>query len=213
MKTDDLIALLATGVEPVPRHQPERRLGAATAVGLTGALAVVAAGYGLRPDLAHMAQWPMFWVKLAFPGLVALVSLALVLRVARPGMPLGAWRWLVGLPLLAMLALSTWALLGAEPGQRAPLLLGQTWQSCSLSIALVALPVLATSLWTLKGLAPTRLRLAGACAGLLAGSAGALVYALHCPELAAPFLTVWNGLGMALMAGVGALLGPRSLRW
>ena len=69
------------------------------------------------------------------------------------------------------------------------------------------------TLWAMKGLAPTRLALAGAGAGLLAGALGALVYALHCPELAASFLAVWYVLGIAIPALAGALLGPRVLRW
>jgi hypothetical protein len=65
----------------------------------------------------------------------------------------------------------------------------------------------------MKGLAPTRLRLAGAAAGLLAGTTGALVYCLHCPELEAPFLGFWYLLGMLIPTAVGALLGSRLLRW
>jgi hypothetical protein len=67
--------------------------------------------------------------------------------------------------------------------------------------------------WILKDLAPTRLRWTGAGAGLAAGSLGALVYTLHCPELAAPFIGVWYLLGMLIPTAVGALLGPRLLRW
>jgi hypothetical protein len=48
---------------------------------------------------------------------------------------------------------------------------------------------------------------------LLAGATGALVYTLHCPELAAPFLAVWYLLGMLVPAAVGLLLGSRLLRW
>jgi hypothetical protein len=47
----------------------------------------------------------------------------------------------------------------------------------------------------------------------MAGGAGAAVYALHCPELQAPFLAVWYVLGMAIPVAAGALLGPRLLRW
>jgi hypothetical protein len=54
----------------------------------------------------------------------------------------------------------------------------------------VSLPMFAALLWALKGLAPTRPALAGAAAGALAGGAGAMVYALHCPELAAPYIAV-----------------------
>ena len=65
----------------------------------------------------------------------------------------------------------------------------------------------------MKGLAPTRLRLAGAAAGFAAGAIGALVYTLHCPELDAPFLAVWYVSGMLIPTVVGAFVGPRLLRW
>ena len=65
-------------------------------------------------------------------------------------------------------------------------------------------PALAACLWALKGAAPTRLAWSGAGAGLLAGALGTLVYALHCPEMAAPFLAVWYLLGMAIPTAVMA---------
>jgi hypothetical protein len=78
---------------------------------------------------------------------------------------------------------------------------------------MLSAPVFAGVLWAMKGLAPTRLRLAGVAAGLLSGAVGALVYSLHCPELAAPFLGFWYLLGTLIPTAVGALLGPRLLRW
>jgi len=53
----------------------------------------------------------------------------------------------------------------------------------------------------------------GAAAGLLAGAAGALIYALHCPEMDAPFLAIWYLPGMLIPTAAGTLLGPRLLRW
>ena len=75
--------------------------------------------------------------------------------------------------------------------ERAELVLGGTWNACPLNIAVLSLPVFVAALWAMKGLAPTRPALAGAAAGLLAGAVGAVVYTLHCPELAAPFLGTW----------------------
>ena len=86
-------------------------------------------------------------------------------------------------------------LVNAAPAQRADLILGNTWKACPFNIAFISLPLFAATLWALKGLAPTRLALAGASAGLLAGALSSLVYALHCPESAAPFLgsgTFWE---------------------
>ena len=74
-------------------------------------------------------------------------------------------------------------------------------------------PVFAAAMVALRSLAPTRPAWAGAAAGALAGGAGAAVYALHCPELAAPFLAVWYVAGMGLPVLLGAVLGPRLLRW
>jgi hypothetical protein len=74
-------------------------------------------------------------------------------------------------------------------------------------------PLLAALLWMLRGMAPTRPAMAGASAGLMAGAIAGLVYSLHCPETAYAFLAVWYVAGMALMTGVGALLGSRLLRW
>jgi len=47
----------------------------------------------------------------------------------------------------------------------------------------------------------------------LAGALATLVYALHCPESAAPFMAVWYVLGIAIPTVAGALLGRRVLRW
>jgi len=92
-------------------------------------------------------------------------------------------------------------------------LLGQTWTVCPGLIALLSLPVLVGTLWAMKGLAPTQPILAGAAAGLLAGAVATAVYALHCPEMAAPFLATWYLAGMLIPTVAGALLGPRLLRW
>jgi hypothetical protein len=91
--------------------------------------------------------------------------------------------------------------------------MGQTALVCPLLIALVSTPMFIAFVWLMRSLAPTRLRVAGAAAGFAAGAIGALVYSLHCPEYAAPFLGLWYVLGMLLPTLVGALAGPRLLRW
>jgi hypothetical protein len=62
-------------------------------------------------------------------------------------------------------------------------------------------------------MAPTRLGLAGAAAGLFAGGVGATVYGLYCEETAAAFVVVWYSLGMLACAALGAVVGRRLLRW
>ena len=213
MKTDDLVAMLAAGGGAVDAGAPRRRFAQALGGGGFGALLLMAAVMGVRPDLPAMASEPMFWAKLAYCAALAAAALALVARMARPGARAAGWAIVLALPLLAMWLLAALALSGATAAEREALVFGSTWRACALSIALVSLPLFAALLWAMKDLAPTRPALAGAAAGFLAGAAAALVYSLHCPELAAPFLGIWYPLGMLIPAVAGALIGRRLLRW
>ncbi|MCA0327293.1 MAG: DUF1109 domain-containing protein [Proteobacteria bacterium] len=213
MNTDHWIDALARQAEPVATRQPAPLLARALAWGLPGTLALLLLGYGLRPDLGTVLGWPMFWVKLGMPLAVALAGLALVARLGRPGVSGGAAWWGVLLPVLLVWTMAAWQWAQAAPADRPALLWGQTWRGCLVSIGWIALPVFVATLGALRQLAPTRPSLAGAAAGLLAGGAGAAAYALHCPEMTAPFLAVWYVLGMAVPVLLGALLGPRLLRW
>jgi hypothetical protein len=155
----------------------------------------------------------MFWVKLAFVGCVAAASLLAALRLSRPGVRLAWVPGVVSAPVLAIWLLAAVVLARADAAQRAQLFFGDTWNSCPFLVATLSAPVFVAVVWAMKGLAPTRLRLAGGAAGLLSGAVGALVYSLHCPELEAPFVGFWYLLGMLIPTAVGALLGPRLLRW
>ena len=213
MKTDDWIAMLATGAEPVPAHALERHLGTALVAGVAGAGVLMLLVFGLRPELAQMAALPMFWGKLVFAAALAAAGLALLRRMARPGMALGHAALWLALPPLVLWAMALWALSQVSAAERMPLILGSTWRTCPFNIAALSVPAFVAGFWALKGAAPTRLVWTGAGAGLLAGALGALVYALHCPEMATPFLAVWYVAGMAIPTALGAVLGPRLLRW
>jgi len=213
MKTDDLIALLAEGEGPVPRYAVGRRMALAVLGGLMGAVLLAVALYGVRSDIAEVAQTPLFWGKVAFPGSLALIGLWLTSRLARPGASGTAGWALLGLPLLLVWLGAAVSLAGTPLEARADLLFGRTWRSCALNITLLSLPAFTAVFWALKGLAPTRLRQAGAAGGLLAGSTATLAYCLHCPEMGIPFWGVWYVLGMLVPTVVGAWSGPRLLRW
>ena len=213
MKTDELVTLLATGAEAVEPGASSRRFATALGWGAFGATLLMAIVLGVRPDIDAAAGLPMFWMKLVFPAAVAAASLVAASRLSRPGARLGRVPVALAAPLLAVWLLSAYVLLAAPPTERAALVMGQTWQYCLFSVPLLSAPVFVAVLWAMKGLAPTRLALAGAAAGLLAGGIGALAYALHCPEVAAPFLGVWYVVGMLIPTMAGALLGPIVLRW
>ena len=213
MKTDDLIAMLATNAAPVETGVVRRRYAVALGLGLAGAVALLLPILGLRPDLAQAVFLPMFWVKFAVPLALFAVAAAGTVRLARPGVPLGRIPAALPVPAVAIWILAGVALASAEPGERLAMLLGSSWSVCPLNITMLAAPVFAGVFWAMRGLAPTRLALAGAFSGLLAGSAGALVYCLHCPEMEPAFIGTWYLLGMLIPAAAGAALGPRLLRW
>jgi hypothetical protein len=211
MKTDDLIHLLARGAGPAPRDVAARRLAPGAAVGLV-ASALLAL---LLLDWVPMALYAQFapWFKLIYAGMLALAAAWLAAQLGRP-LPRTRGPLLAVAAVLAGAALtglaSWWQVPAAE---RMPALLGHSWAACPWNVFGLSLPALAAAMWALRGLAPTHLAQAGAAAGLFAGALGAFGYALACDELALPFIAAWYTLGVLLTAGLGALLGPRVLRW
>lgn len=213
MKTEALIEALARGpVAATPRHAAQRQLAAIMA-GATVSAAAMLILLGPRPDLGSVILEPMFWMKLAFPLLLAVPALAALSRLGRPGEAAGR-AWLVfAAILLAVEAAALAIVLMAPPGGRAALVVGRTAPTCVASIVLLALPILLAAVTVLRGMAPTRPRAAGLAAGLSAGALAAAVYALHCDESTLPFLAVWYVLGMAIPGALAAGTGPRLLRW
>jgi hypothetical protein len=213
MKTDTLIDTLATRAEPIARGAPARRYAIALAVGTACALLAMLTLLGPRRDLAAAIDLPMFWVKLAFVAALACLGLAGAWQTSIPGRTTRAIeRAIVGV-VACMWIIAAIALAKSDPGQRLSLVLGNTWLVCPWLIAGLSIPVFVAIAWTVRRMAPTNLRLAGAMAGFGAGATGALVYSIHCPELGAPFLGTWYLIGMLLPVIVGWLAGERLFRW
>lgn len=169
---------------------------------------------GINPHLRAETAQGNFWLKEAYCSALAILGFITVSHLSRPGRASGGGvrAGIVGL-LIAMWVCGLIDLLRAQPDERAHLVLGSTAAVCPMLIALLSVPMWLSYVRVMRGLAPTRLRWAGAGGGFAAGATAALVYSLHCPELAAPFVGLWYLLGMAIPTGVGALLGPRLLRW
>jgi hypothetical protein len=101
----------------------------------------------------------------------------------------------------------------SSPAEWPALLFGSTFLRCLTAVSLASIPILAAMLWAYRILAPTRLPLAGFLAGLSAGAAAAVAYALYCTETTASFLIGSYTPAILVPAIVGALLGSRLLRW
>lgn len=210
MRTDDLITGLAAA--PAPRRWPRHYLAAGTAMGLAGAGIAWLTLYGPRPDLVEAAGTWAFWMKLLYALAFAATGLWLVKRAGTPGTATVKPAFALLAPVALLAPAAGFALFEPE-ADMAGLILGHSAATCSIAIALLALPALAGAFWALRQLAPTRLTEAGASAGLFAGSEGAFVYAFYCTEDAAPFIALWYTLGILLTATLGAFLGRALLRW
>ena len=215
MNTDDLIRSLATDVPPVPRHAVARRLAVGLGVGGVVALAAVALRLGFRPDIdiGTAMRGFSFWMKAAYTLSMAVAAFVLVARLARPDRPLGRAPWLLAVPVVMLALVGAIELVQVPRSHWLAMWLGDTWRICPWLVLLLSIPIFLGLLWSFRRLAATRLRLAGAAAGLCAGASAALVYCLHCPEVSAIFVLTWYTLGMSLAAAAGAFLGPRLLRW
>lgn len=210
---DRLVAALSADLCAVPRHAAARRVLTGLAVGAMVTAAALVLGLGVRQDIGRAMQGGGFWMKALYVAALGALGLGATLRLARPDCGSQRRLWLLALPL-ALLACAAGLELSQAPASHwLGMWLGHSWKICAGVVFLLALPILAGLLWALRRLAPTRLRLAGAIAGLAAGSWAACLYCLHCAETSALFVLTWYSLGIALTAGLGALLGPRVLRW
>jgi hypothetical protein len=213
VRTDELLDRLAADVPAVRPARMRARIAATAGLGGGVALAAVAAGLGLRPDLGQAVGDGMFWMKAAYAVVLALAGLWCAERLARPaGSPRGGVA-LVTAALATMAAVAVARVFLAPESDRMAMWFGASWRACPGYILALSLPTLALALLAIRSLAPTRLSLAGAAAGLFAGGVAAAAYGLHCTESSPAFLATWYSLGMALSAAVGALAGPWALRW
>lgn len=213
MKTDDLIAMLASGDGGLAGPGAAKRYAIAGGWGALGAILMMLVLLQLRFDLLQALWLPMFWVKIGFVASLAGASLFAVLRLSRPGASLDGVLLSLLAPLLVIWALAAFSLINAEPLERSQLFFGDTWAVCTFLIALLSTPVYFAVFRVMQDMAPTRPRLAGFAAGLLSGAIGAVVYCLHCPEMEAPFIGFWYTLGMLVPALFGAWQGNARLRW
>ncbi|CAM3196143.1 DUF1109 domain-containing protein [Sphingomonas antarctica] len=213
MNTDDLITSLAAHAVPVRRGWIVRRIAVGAGLGALGTLAMITVQLGFRPDLMVAMHGFAFWMKWTYTISLGVIALLAVAHLARPEATSPRWLWLLAVPVAALAALATGELIRTPTADWPALWMGLSWKMCSTRVATLSLPIFIGLVIAFRRLAPTRLRLTGAVAGLAAGACGATLYCLHCPEVSAVFVLTWYTLGIAVAAGIGALIGPRLLRW
>ena len=167
MKTSELIAALAA--DPVPEPiRIGRRIGAGLAVGLVGALVFYALVLGPRPDFAQALGTIRFNLKFVDALALALPSLLLLVRLARPDAKPGALAlWLVA-PLVLLAAAVVVELIVVPRDEWLHRLVGHNMRYCMTMIPMMAAPILAALIVALRAGAPQHPGWTGALAGAAA---------------------------------------------
>jgi hypothetical protein len=212
VKTGDLIRALAADSE-VHATAPGRALALALIPGVATALGLHFAVLGLRPHLLALLGEPRLLFKLCLTILLAVLSGALVSRIARPGADIRHISLVLAIvpALLAAAGLAELLVVpAAEWGKR---LVGTNAIFCLTRIPFIAAAPLVGALLALRQGAPEQPALAGAAAGLFAGAIGAACYATHCPDDSPLFVAAWYTLAIGFVAAIGAVAGRQLLRW
>jgi hypothetical protein len=214
MRTDELIGMLGTNVEPVKATTLRNVFSISLGVGALATICLMLAIFGVPPTGAAEGGSILPRVlALGFTLGLTVAGASFLIRSARPGEPGRKPLALVGL-LFVVAALAGVVVLALTPsGSWRDMLLGPQWTLCLICIPLFAVAPFAALVWALRQGAPTSLARTGAAAGLVAGALGAAVFALHYPSGSIPFIALWYGGPIVLCALVGAIIGPRLLRW
>jgi hypothetical protein len=213
MKTDDLISMLSTNLEPVRSERVLLVLVAGLAVGVAVALCLMMGMFGAPAEAFRGEHFVLQASTLVFTLGLVIAGVRFLVKSARPGQSGRSSLVFIGLFFLVGVIAACVILAATSPTSWGAMLLGPQLSSCLLCIPLFALAPFVALIWAMRKGAPTKLVRSGAVMGLVAGALGATVFALQYPSASIPFVVLWYGGLIGLCAAVGALLGPRVLRW
>jgi hypothetical protein len=212
MRTDDLIHALVADLT-VSKTRLWQLFAVALALGAAVSAAAFFSTMGPRADFTQALHTIRFVLKFVLTLSLATTAAGLLMRLARPGAPLGWWRWAwLATPLMLVVAVAV-ELAVIPPDSWAPRLIGVNARYCLMLIPLLSIAPLAGIVFALRQGAPTRPGLAGAVAGLAAGGIAATLYASHCTDDSPLFVATWYSLAIGIVALFGYVAGARWLRW
>lgn len=212
MKTDELIDMLSSGVEPVDPRKMSRDF----ILVVTATLAVVVAGSAFALGFDWTGRFDnvgYLTLKLAFSLSVFGLGTYFLIKHLRPGGERRTITWPTILPFTALAVFAAIELAFSPVARWHRLMMGDHWLECVVFILLAALVPSALIIATARMAAPTDPVKTGALAGVVGGATGAVAYALHCTDDSFSFIAVWYAAAIGLTGFAGALLGPRVLRW
>ena len=168
---------------------------------------------GVRPDIMTAMKNPFFDLKFAVTLALAISAIGVALHLSRPEASLRGFGWYLLIPAGLLVAGIGGEMMMPQRTSMMTRLIGNNSRFCMTFIPVLSLPLLLAALLGLRHGAPTRPALSGAVAGLLSAGLAAALYAAHCTDDSPLFVAFWYTLATAIVAGLGALLGSRMLRY
>jgi len=137
---------------------------------------------------------------------VSASALWLIVELTQPGASGGLWKLLLPAPLLIGGGIAVdFARTPNNPlGSR---LMPLNSGACVTTAVLFSLPILTSVFYVLRGVVFASPLLAGAAAGLLAGSISATISIWHCPASSYLATILWQSTAVAAVTALGAYLG------
>jgi hypothetical protein len=213
VKSSDLIRSLAGELTPVPPGKTRNDLLLGLSLGTLVSFAGMVAVYGVQPDLISVAHGGPLAMKACYTLSLAAIAGSMLMPMLRPGKLVPDRGTLFVFPVLLLVGVAVLQTATTSDADLVSLWLGSSWQRCPARIAILSVPIFAGACWAIRRQAPLRLRATGALAGLVSGGIAATMYAFACKENGAGFVLVGYTLGIAISTAVGAMIGPRVLRW
>lgn len=211
MKTDDLITLMTHDAPVGLRYG--RALTLALGAGIVVSAVLLVVTVGLRHNMASVFETARVLFKIVVTLVLAVLAARLAMRIGRPGAETRFPAFLLGVPLVMVVAAVVIELSVLPDDAWRASVVGQNALFCLFFVPVLSLAPFAGLFWALKKGAPQNPAAAGAAAGLAAGAIAAAIYAWHCPDDSPLFLATWYTIAITGVTAMGALLGRRWLRW
>lgn len=212
IKTPDLIATLASNMEPVRRLRPPAIRAVCWLLLAAVLLALIAVSQGIRPDLVQRLRDPIFAISMAASLLTGISAAIAAFELSLPDrsrlwllLPLPAVvLWLSNIGYQCLVQWTSVSPDGISLGEAA---------DCFATLVLTSLPLSLTMLVMLRYAAPLRPTVTTLMGSLAVAAITATALSLFHVIDATLMILMWN-LGTAvLLIGLGGLFGRRMFRW
>jgi len=215
MNTDELIERLSADRPPSALLGPTTTISLAVAASSVVVLGLAASWVGTPSELLETiaAGDHHFFLNIAFLLCVLGVAYLFVRDLSVPGRRLRMPIAFALAPLVMMVVLALHELGSVSLAQWPHHVPHESWLTCIWQVGVLAIPAFAILSLAVRRLAPTDLSRAGLYIGLLSGGLGAMGYLLCTGDDNFVLSSTAYVVVIVSMAFVGALVGPRLLRW